>query len=130
MFQSDAFSYINVLDKAADASYLRANAIANNIANATTPNYKRQDVEFEAVLEQALSGGSRTQSLDERVKNLDISKLNAVPYVDNVGFSYRLDGNSVDPETEGVMESENQVKYSGLVEAINSDFKALNLVLK
>ena len=33
MLRSDAFSYINVLDKAADASWLRQTTIANNIAN-------------------------------------------------------------------------------------------------
>ena len=34
MFDSGAFNYINVLDKAADASWIRNEAIANNIANA------------------------------------------------------------------------------------------------
>ena len=33
MLQSSAFDYINVLDKAADASWLRESTIANNIAN-------------------------------------------------------------------------------------------------
>ena len=47
MLNSNAFNYINVLDKAADAAWLRNEAIANNIANATTPGYKRQDVAFE-----------------------------------------------------------------------------------
>ena len=47
MIHSNAFSYINVLDKAADASWIRENAIANNIANVDTPGYKRQDVQFE-----------------------------------------------------------------------------------
>ncbi|MBQ2576037.1 MAG: flagellar basal body rod protein FlgB, partial [Lachnospiraceae bacterium] len=46
MLRSDAFSYINVLDKAADASWLRQTTIANNIANNDTPTYKRKDVRF------------------------------------------------------------------------------------
>ena len=33
MFNSSAFDYINVLDKAADASWIRNEAISNNIAN-------------------------------------------------------------------------------------------------
>jgi flagellar basal-body rod protein FlgB len=130
MFQSDAFNYINILDKAADAGYLRAQAISNNIANATTPNYKRQDLAFESVLEQALSGGSPRQTLDQRIKKIKLDELEPVPYVDNEGYSYRLDGNNVDPETEGVMASENQIKYAGLIEAINTDFKALGIVIK
>ena len=47
MISSNAFDYINVLDKAADASALRNELIANNIANQDTPGYKRQDVDFE-----------------------------------------------------------------------------------
>ena len=33
MFSTNAFDYINVLDKAADASWLRETAITNNLAN-------------------------------------------------------------------------------------------------
>ena len=44
MFQSNVFNYVNVLDKAADASWLRNDAIGNNLANVDTPGYKRQDV--------------------------------------------------------------------------------------
>jgi flagellar basal-body rod protein FlgB len=130
MLQSDAFSYINILDKAADASYLRGQVISNNIANQTTPNYQRQDLAFESVLEQALSGGSPRQSLDQRIKKVELDELEPVPYLDNTGYSYRLDGNNVDPEAEGVMASENQIKYAGLIEAMNSDFKALSIVIK
>lgn len=42
MFTTDAFDYINVLDKAADASWLRENVITNNLANVDTPGYKRR----------------------------------------------------------------------------------------
>ena len=43
MITTNAFDYINVLDKAADASWLRETAIMNNLANTDTPGYKRQD---------------------------------------------------------------------------------------
>ena len=56
MFQSGIFDYVNVLDKAADAAWKRNDAIANNIANATTPGYKRQDVSFEDEMKKAMSG--------------------------------------------------------------------------
>ena len=54
MFQSNVFDYVNLLDKAADASWLRNEVIGNNISNATTPGYKRQDVAFESLLQEAL----------------------------------------------------------------------------
>ena len=50
MVKTDIYDYINVLDKAADASALRNKAIANNLANIDTPGYKRQDVSFAANL--------------------------------------------------------------------------------
>ncbi|MBO6197933.1 MAG: flagellar basal body rod protein FlgB, partial [Butyrivibrio sp.] len=42
MINSNVFDYINVMDKAADASWTRNEIIANNIANIDTPGYKRQ----------------------------------------------------------------------------------------
>ncbi|MHB8131035.1 MAG: flagellar basal body rod protein FlgB [Mobilitalea sp.] len=48
MIGSNAFNYINVLDKAADASWQRNEVISNNIANVDTPGYKRKDVQFES----------------------------------------------------------------------------------
>ena len=55
MIQSNVYNYINVLDKAADAAWMRNEVISNNIANVNTPNYKRQDVAFEGELSRALS---------------------------------------------------------------------------
>lgn len=37
MVSTGAFNYINVLEKAADASWIRNAAISNNIANVDTP---------------------------------------------------------------------------------------------
>ena len=37
MINSHAYDYVNVLEKAADASWTRYNVIANNIANKDTP---------------------------------------------------------------------------------------------
>ena len=36
MLSTDAFNYVNVLDKAADASWSRENILTNNIANVNT----------------------------------------------------------------------------------------------
>ncbi len=129
MLNTNAFDYINVLDKAADASWMRNEVIANNIANATTPGYKRQDVAFESELRKAL-GYDGTESMDEKVKNVRTASLNPMPYIDNAGYSYRLDGNNVDIENENVMLAENQLKYQGLLNSISSEFKNLQMVMK
>ena len=76
MFTTNVFDYTNILDKAADASWMRENVITNNIANIDTPGYKRQDVDFESVLQKAL-GKTKYSSLDKKVRELnqDLGKL-------------------------------------------------------
>lgn len=130
MINSSAFDYINVLDKAADASWKRNEAIANNIANATTPGYKRQDVAFESELRKALGSASNSKNMDSRVKNVELSRLHGEVYTDNADLSYRLDGNNVDIENENVMLAENQLKYQGLITSINQEFTNLKMVMK
>ena len=129
MIQTNAFDYINVLDRAADAAWQRNEAISNNIANVDTPGYKRQDVSFESVLQQAL-GNNRYESMDDKVANVDLSRLRGRAYVDYANYSYRLDGNNVDIENENVMLAENQLKYQGLISSINQEFTNLKTVMK
>lgn len=129
MIQTNAFDYINVLNRAADAAWQRNEAISNNIANVDTPGYKRQDVAFESVLQQAL-GNNRYQSMDDKVANVNLSRLRGRAYVDYANYSYRLDGNNVDIENENVMLAENQLKYQGLISSISQEFTNLQTVMK
>lgn len=129
MIQTNAFDYINVLDRAADAAWQRNEAISNNIANVDTPGYKRQDVAFESVLQQAL-GNNRYESMDDKVANVDLSRLRGRAYLDYANYSYRLDGNNVDIENENVILAENRLKYQGLISSINQEFTNLKTVMK
>lgn len=131
MISTNAFDYINIMDKAADASWMRENAIANNIANMDTPGYKRLDVNFENVLKKEL-GHSKYISLDKKVRNLntDLSGLNVSPYTDSANYSYRLDGNNVDPDTEPVELASEQLRYQMISRAISDEFARMQAVLK
>lgn len=129
MINTNVFDYVNVLDKAADAAWLRNEAISNNIANVDTPGYKRQDVSFEAELQKAL-GMNRYESMDAKVAGVKTSRLTARPYTDYEGYSYRLDGNNVDIENENVMLAENQLKYQGVLTSITQEFTNLQTVMK
>lgn len=129
MIQTNVFDYVRVLDKAADASWLRNDAIANNIANVDTPGYKRQDVAFESVLKKAL-GMNRYKSMDEKVADLRMNRLRVRTYTDYSNYSYRIDGNNVDIDNESSMLAENQLKYQGLITAINHEFTNLQTVMK
>ncbi|MDE5891462.1 MAG: flagellar basal body rod protein FlgB [Acetatifactor sp.] len=129
MFNSNVFDYISVLDKAADAAWMRNVALSNNVANATTPGYKRQDIAFESELRKAL-GTCKHESMDAKVSRIRGRAITPVAYTDYSQLSYRLDGNNVDPDTEPVMVSENYLKYQGLLAAINNEFQNLQAVLK
>ena len=130
MFSTNAFDYINVLDKAADASWLRETAITNNLANIDTPGYKRLDVDFQSVLEKEL-GMSKYTSLDKKICSLngDLSGLTVSTYTDSSNFSYRLDGNNVDVDTENVELASEQIRYEALTSSINSQFNCMKAAM-
>lgn len=133
MINSTAFNYINILDKAADASALRGQAIANNLANVDTPNYKRQDVDFESVLIREMGAyQSKFRTTDAKVRRIngDLKSLNVGTYTDCVGYSYRIDKNNVDVDTENVELAANTEKYNGLVDSMSSEFERLKTVMK
>ena len=129
MISSNLYSYVNILDKTADAAWLRQEAISNNIAMQDTPGYKRRDVNFESILEQELGKGKYT-SLDEKVRNIHMNHLKAQVYVDSGNYSYRIDGNNVDPEQEYVRLAETQIKYNALIDSMNEEFSRIKSVLK
>lgn len=129
MINTNVYDYINVLGKTADASWQRNEVIANNIANVNTPGYKRQDINFETQLRKAL-GESRYESVDAKISHLSGAEIKPRVFVDAANFSYRLDGNNVDIDTENIELASNQIKYNGLLQGINQEFANLKMVLK
>ena len=128
MITSGIYNYVNILDKASDAANLRNELLTNNIANVSTPNYKRKDLDFESVLQGELAG---EKNLSKAVKkaNQNLETLDAQVYTDNASLSYRLDGNNVDINTEEARLAENQIKYQALVDLMNQEFARYNTVL-
>ena len=131
MITTNVFDYTNILDKAADASWMRENVITNNIANIDTPGYKRQDVDFESVLQKAL-GKTKYSSLDKKVRELnqDLGKLTTTSYTDAANYSYRLDRNNVDENTENAELASESLRYQLLTTAITNNFSRMQTVLK
>lgn len=130
MIGSNAFNYVNVLNKAADASWKRNEVIVNNIANISTPDYKRKDIKFEEYLKSELmkdyaDGGD----LNKRVANVNLNKLKTTLYTDQSNLSYRLDGNNVDINTENANLAENQIRYYTLLDSMTQEFSRIKSVL-
>ena len=130
MIGSDAYNYINVLNKAAGASWTKNEIIANNIANVDTPDYKRKDLNFESLLSEALTDTSvHTKNMDKKVANLKMSSLNPDIYTEYSTLSYRYDGNNVDIDTEQAYLADNQIKYYTLLDSMTHEFNRLKMVL-
>lgn len=129
MLSSDAFSYVDLLDKAADVSWQRETIIMNNMANNDTPGYKRQDINFDSVLRSALLT-THEHSLDKAVAMLDDSDLEGYLYKDYENFSYRIDGNNVDMDTENVELASEQLRYNTLTTSVTNEFKRFGMVAK
>lgn len=128
MIGSGAYNYINVLNKAAGASWTKNEIIANNIANVDTPDYKRKDLDFASLLADALSDDS-TNNLDKKVANLQLSSLKPKVYTEYSTLSYRYDGNNVDIDTEAAYLADNQIKYYALLDSMSQEFSRLRTVL-
>ena len=129
MLNSHAFDYINVLDKAADASWKRETVLANNIANVDTPGYKRKDIEFQKVLDKKLFNSKYT-NLDQAIKDIDTTELNPIEYYDYPGFSYREDQNNVDIDTENVELASETIRYQALTTSMKQEFNLFKTVTK
>lgn len=128
MLNSNAFNYVDVLDKAADASWTRESLITNNIANVDTVGYKRKDIDFETVLREQLGQGDY-DSLDDKINNVNLSKLNAKVFTDYENYSYRLDDNNVDIDNEQVELASEQLKYQTLTQSLTNEFSRMKDVL-
>lgn len=126
MIGSSAYNYINVLQKAADASWLRNTILSNNLANVDPPNFKRQDVQFETYLIGQMAGGD---TMDSYVNDMDLSTLAATIYTDNSNLSYRSDGNNVDIDTENAEYAKNQIKYRVMTDSISQEFSRLRMAM-
>ncbi len=129
MFSSNVYNYINVLDKAADGSWLREQTLTNNLANVDTPYYKRKDVDFQSVLRREL-GNMKYETLDSKIDHTDLSHLNVSTYIDHDNYSYRLDHNNVDVDTENVELASEQLRYGALTDSMTQEFSRLQSVIK
>lgn len=130
MISSDAFGFVNALDNTADVSWQRQTLILNNMANDDTPGYKRQDIEFESVLRKELLG-TRETSLERAVNKLDDDghKVEGIEYTDYGHYSYRLDGNNVDMDTENVELASETLRYQALMTSTTNEFNRFKSVL-
>jgi flagellar basal-body rod protein FlgB len=91
------------LERALLGASLRERALANNVANANTPGFKRSDLDFHGALRSALGGGASSVERAEFAPERDLTT------------AARADGNNVDIDLEMAGLSETSLTYQALV---------------
>jgi flagellar basal-body rod protein FlgB len=92
------------LQRAISGAAMRQSALAANIANANTPNYKPRDVDFHSALQAAFSSGKR-------------ESVAAAPFAQTTQNDVmRPDGSGVDVDVESAKMAENGLEYQALIQ--------------
>lgn len=122
------------LETALQAANLRQGVLVNNIANVDTPYFKRSGVSFESLLQQEMSGATKT---------LEGRRTHSKHFA--IGLSARLPGpevhtdqstmmnnnqNNVDIDSEMTQLAENQLRYNSYIEQVNYQIKMKRTALE
>ena len=114
-------------------SYLRAamsglaarqRAIANNVANVNTPNFKASEVRFEDALKSAMSSGTPGSTPDQSNLNAAAARSTLID-----ATALRGDGNNVDIDREMAMLSETNLTFSAMAQIMTTRIGILRNVI-
>ena len=122
MLFNSMFTQNRILGAGMQAAQIRNEVINNNIANAEVEGFKRSVVEFEPFLARAVDNYRRTGSLD-------LSRVQPRIRRTEDGFSYRVDGNNVDPQREMTLLYQNSLRYDTMMNSLMSNYRRINLAL-
>jgi len=124
----DPFSTWQVrgLERALSAAARRHEALANNVANADTPGYKRQDVHFLGELRRAQERLALTRSHPDHLGGAGGAVSARVVRDTTTG---RPDGNNVDIEFELASLAENGLWYQALLRQLGAKFSMWRTVI-
>lgn len=108
----------------------RSEVLANNLANADTPNYKARDIDFQAILR---GEAAKAQSLEMAQTDGDHIPGRVDPGPEEL---YRnpiqpsIDGNTVDTNVENAEFTKNAMSYNASFDFLNRKFKGLDGALR
>ena len=120
---------ISSLEKGLSYATMKNKAIAQNIANIDTPNYKTKEVSFKDVLNDAKQASIPAYRTDARHYDFQINIGGGGVY-SNENFRSRANGNAVNMDAEQAKLAENTIYYNALIDRISSKFSTLNNVVK
>lgn len=110
----------------------RTEVLANNIANADTPNFKARDVDFKAVLAAQAQENAGSQTLrTTNSRHFATTPLNA-----DAELKYRnptlpsLDGNTVESHVEQAEFADNTVQFMASLRFLDGKFRGMLSAIK
>lgn len=122
-------SYFGIHAKALIARDQRASQLANNLANANTPNYKAKDMDFNEYLAASMEGSAQRMSVTAS-NHLDThNDFSAHMKYRNTNQS-SLDGNTVDKERETTEFARNALHYQASLNFLNNKIKSMIVALR
>jgi len=137
MLGGNSTKSIDIMQRAMGASVFRSEVLNNNIANASTPNYKRRDVTFQTELIRALNSEITPRipfrmSKENHIPNFRIKDYRSVkPKVfTEYNTYYNNNGNSVDIEKEMLESSKNTLYYNALAQRTAKEFNKIKFLLR
>jgi flagellar basal-body rod protein FlgB len=113
-------NYVGV-KKMMDVSAMRHAAIASNIANVSTPGYKRMQLstDFEEELRTRIEARASSE----------IAAIEPRTEIDQLSPSTRADGNNVQIDQEMLELSKNNLNFSALTDFASSSLKQLRVAI-
>ena len=123
-------AYLGVQQDALKVQSKRMEVLAKNLANADTPNYKAQDIDFRTALAQAGSPGASlpmatttSGHIGNTASTGDVDLSSSLKY--RVPLAPSLDGNTVDAQMEQAAFAENTVRYQATLTFLTGSLKDL-----
>lgn len=118
------------LEQALDVSAYRSQLLAQNAANENTPNYKRVDLDFSRILNEAMITPSLAMT-KTHVRHLEGGESATGPLAAKDGLtSMRYDGNNVDIDYEMAKIAENTMYFQALSSSWRGQMNRLKMVIE
>ena len=121
-------SALGIHERALDLRGQRLEVISRNIANADTPHYKAQDVDFKRVLNDAQAGRSLNTTHTGHVKSSGPPGQGDLVYT--VPFNTSLDGNTVEMSVEQANYGKAAAQYQATLSFIEGNISGIRKALR
>jgi flagellar basal-body rod protein FlgB len=122
-----------LLEGGLDGLSLRNKVLADNIANVDTPNFKRSDVKFDEVLQNALNPKNAGHIELQRTSpgHLPGTGMPGGSFlIKDKSTTFRNDGNNVDIDLEMARLAQNTLEYNALSRSLTSHLTMLRQVIQ